>query len=1129
MVKVEPGSESSKVASADAILDSLFSKIKDKVKDEPPSTDDEEDSEEDSGSGDESDEEEEDEEESRRAREEEERRRRKKKEKKERKKAKKEKKKKSKHRHRDQEGQEYDRHRSDRDDDGRRRRSDRGDDDERRRERDKRRSERSEELISRKSKPMSPPPSRDRHARGPRTPSPPPKRITRLPSPKRISRPLSPPVRGDYRDRDIVNMDSSRDKDFRREESRRRDRSKERSSSRRERSKSKERERPPTRHKEKDDGGDSFWDSKWEAKELVKEAEAQERRGRRLHDYDRKHHKEAMEKHQAKMDAKAAKEAEEAEREDESDELRRLRELREVTSLVVPEDKKYVAEKDMQDPNEFEWNDKTMMWTRKEWARRKVDKKGDGEDEEEEEEEDGEVKGDFDHELKKRMDEQAEEGKRKFIPIDKQERKTLTMDEIEEIRKKRDKHKKGDDKKKEKGEREEGEVGSDDEHEPRSKKSRRRSRSRTPQRKTRKLSRSRSRSRGRRESPSRRGFGSSRENDFYRDYRGTTRRRSRSRSRDRSRRSRSRDRSRRGRGRSRSRDRSRDRNDGGFRSSRAEIDKAKLLAIARKNAVKLLNSDNLMGMDHDRLMQIKSGGQSLGQLTSFCRELARKGITDEFSDDDEIINRPVGSDDERDDGPINHPFAVTDRAIPNPFLRGGESMRPAIELDSLTPQARLAARSHRMIEFPVSSGSSHRVKESSPEPEPVVAPGDQPALAIMPSAATQNRLALMPPPAAPAPLIGPVQPSASAVPVVEAKNEVDPMPDDDDLVLQAEIAAAEAEVAKANYSNPLGQIMFGGAVNTMAVDKSLLGEGVKQEEELPQIDESKWVGTVAAFTPAPKPKAVAPAPSTTGGFVDPMLPGMATNTMTTTVSAQFKDKVFEAIEAPTKDLSSIVSNRLAAMKKLSENPNDPEALRDMYEAQRMMSTWAESKNKPGQFTGHTGAKVLTQAELSLGVQAWAKQDQFDKAPKVQGGFGEFLLKKMGWSEGDGLGKNRNGEVNPLTLDIKQDKRGLIASDEAVGKKGRAALQMTAVDLSGKHPVSALMELAVKRRWGVPTFSEAFACGPRMMKQFIYKVTVNGTDYQPTLACDNKKKAKADAATVALQQLGMLPIDPNNPL
>ena len=45
----------------------------------------------------------------------------------------------------------------------------------------------------------------------------------------------------------------------------------------------------------------------------------------------------------------------------------------------------------------------------------------------------------------------------------------------------------------------------------------------------------------------------------------------------------------------------------------------KLLAIAKKNAVKLLSSDNLMGMDHAKLVAIKSGGQSLSQLTSFCR------------------------------------------------------------------------------------------------------------------------------------------------------------------------------------------------------------------------------------------------------------------------------------------------------------------------------------------------------------------------------------------------------------------------------------------------------------------------------------------------------------------------------
>ena len=65
------------------------------------------------------------------------------------------------------------------------------------------------------------------------------------------------------------------------------------------------------------------------------------------------------------------------------------------------------------------------------------------------------------------------------------------------------------------------------------------------------------------------------------------------------------------------------------------------------------------------------------------------------------------------------------------------------------------------------------------------------------------------------------------------------------------------------------------------------------------------------------------------------------------------------------------------------------------------------------------------------MQAWAKQEQFTKAPKVSGGFGEFMLKKMGWSEGEGLGKERNGDVDPLQLDIKMDKRGLVAAEEAM--------------------------------------------------------------------------------------------------
>ena len=127
--------------------------------------------------------------------------------------------------------------------------------------------------------------------------------------------------------------------------------------------------------------------------------------------------------------------------------------------------------------------------------------------------------------------------------------------------------------------------------------------------------------------------------------------------------------------------------------------------------MKLLSSDNLMGMDHDRLVAIKSGGQSLATLTSFCRELAKKGITDDFSDDDEIINKPYCSDDDQENNSSNlhHPFAVNpSKPLPNPLMMG--LSREGITAETLTPQARIAARSHRMIEFPVSSGNAHRVK-----------------------------------------------------------------------------------------------------------------------------------------------------------------------------------------------------------------------------------------------------------------------------------------------------------------------------------------------------------------------------------------------------------------------------------
>ncbi|XP_072751727.1 uncharacterized protein [Anoplolepis gracilipes] len=224
------------------------------------------------------------------------------------------------------------------------------------------------------------------------------------------------------------------------------------------------------------------------------------------------------------------------------------------------------------------------------------------------------------------------------------------------------------------------------------------------------------------------------------------------------------------------------------------------------------------------------------------------------------------------------------------------------------------------------------------------------------------------------------------------------------------------------------------------------------------------------------------------------------------------------------DIGSIVSERLAAMRKLTENPNDVGALNAMHRAQNEMRTWAESKQIPGQFTGSTGVKVLTPAELSSGYQAWARKDQLVSAQPVSGGMGMALLRKMGWRPGEGLGKNKEGALEPLQLEVKLDKRGLVSEQDIGQKIGKAVKPVVPAvkTLEGKHPVSLLGEYCSKKKLGAPVYELCFECGPDHRKNFLFKVKVNGIEYKPSVASPNKKQAKAEAAQICLQSLGLLP-------
>lgn len=57
------------------------------------------------------------------------------------------------------------------------------------------------------------------------------------------------------------------------------------------------------------------------------------------------------------------------------------------------------------------------------------------------------------------------------------------------------------------------------------------------------------------------------------------------------------------------------------------------------------------------------------------------------------------------------------------------------------------------------------------------------------------------------------------------------------------------------------------------------------------------------------------------------------------------------------------------------------------------------------------------------------KDAFTSSAPLSGGKGMHLLQKMGWKPGEALGKDKTGSLEPLLLDVKLDRKGLIAEEE----------------------------------------------------------------------------------------------------
>ncbi|XKL63954.1 hypothetical protein PGB90_006318 [Kerria lacca] len=267
------------------------------------------------------------------------------------------------------------------------------------------------------------------------------------------------------------------------------------------------------------------------------------------------------------------------------------------------------------------------------------------------------------------------------------------------------------------------------------------------------------------------------------------------------------------------------------------------------------------------------------------------------------------------------------------------------------------------------------------------------------------------------------------------------------------------------------------------------------------------------------------------------------------------------------NISSIVAQRLEAIRRLNENPQDPIGNTLIQAADSKIQVWAESKVQPGLFTGNTGVKPLTAAELASGYKAWAKKSlvpenmlqvikdlqapvfvffvnmctginefgkllqmdcimksQFTVSKPVYSDRGEALMKKMGWQPGEGLGKYKQGPSTPCEINMKTDRKGLAEQSQNKYFKQPPLLKKVFEFSQNKHPVSLLNEYCSRKKVGVPQYECEEKEGAGRRKLFLFSVTVQGIKYTPKMPFSNKKQSKVEAATICLQSLGILPLN-----
>ncbi|VDN02758.1 unnamed protein product [Thelazia callipaeda] len=563
-----------------------------------------------------------------------------------------------------------------------------------------------------------------------------------------------------------------------------------------------------------------------------------------------------------------------------------------------------------------------------------------------------------------------------------------------------------------------------------------------------------------------------------------------------------------------------------------KIDKKKLLEIARKNAAQMAQLGHLPNTTEAKT-QLKSGGQSVDQLVVFCQKLQQSQDKDErrqkgevvSSDDEDLAPRRKKNEDEIDF--VKHPFALKPTApitinIPN-----------SIPLPIKTPAQRTLEESQLRITYPVSSGLQHREKDS----EWVPVKKEE-----IPSVCNSSQ--------------------KSKLSSVAQLSEDEKVCYNFNLTNSKSLILIEIHLYLIVYHRTITSVFsdFG----TITADMFVL----PPPPTPPVLASFTQPASYLLHLPPPPPP-----PDLGAEYANPSSHNQSQNitgnlNYGNVVTVPEEESVFresKSLHTPS-NVGRVMADRVRATKMLAKDPNDYQARRLLNEADQQailliiqtlrkiwdlavniihfscdylfhlpnlcvlfhdleINAWAESKRSlPGKFTGSTGVEVLNAHQLGPNnsrFSLWAKKDFLKQANVVNSDVGLKLMQKMGWTPGEGLGKGKDGPLEPLMLDIKSDRKGLVATEELQGlKKSRSNF---CCNVTGKHPVSMLMEYCSKKKWPTPKFT-CLETGPPNNRRFLWKAVVNDVEYQPAIPSSSKKTGKAHACQIALQSLGLLARD-----